>query len=735
MANYDFSTLNSSDLEILVCDLLNADLPKNSLVKYRTFKDGRDMGIDILHSSEKNDFEHVGQVKHYYRTGYKGMIRTVNKDEIQKAKKLNPKKYIFATSVDLSIYNVKEIRDLYNPLIKRIDDIYGKADLNRLIEENPDVLQRNLKLWFSDSSILSLVLNSDLDFRSSYFSEYELKRRLRMYVRTEIFDSTRLNLNKNRFIIITGEPGVGKTSLAEMLVLEYIAEDYNLTYIIDDIKEAERVLKPDESKQIIYYDDFLGSNNEEIKKAKGSEAVLISLLKRVQKYPNKLMVLTTRNHLLINCVTESEKLKRYNIVEKASLITLKEYDYKIKESLLYNHIEESDLDQKLLEILKKKELIDFILSHKNFSPRSIEFITKKDNFKEMGVRAFEEFIKSNFNNPAEIWRHAYERQITEDDRILLNTLFSFGEEVEDDILQNAFYSRISFEVKTNNKQKEINSYTRSIKRLEGVFILRKHGLIDFINPSLIDFLFNYIKQDKDEVFRIASSVRYISQLTPKLFSLGSANSNLMQIDLQERLLQDHRSFLTGDCDSYELIELMLVINKYVKKTDKYDVIVKIFNEVTDWSILYDEFEISDYFKEFIMSHHYHANLNEVLMRYLEDIVNNLFRAEYDIHEAVKLLEKIATHFSLNFSDFNTSSINMHLDDLFSEFIEEEIDWLKDVISHDGEQNEVLSKINNLQERLNYIGLDYEISLIEFDIDWAYIAVNNEEKRFMNKKLM
>jgi len=33
MADYDFSTLNSSDLEELVCDLLNLDQPEGSVVK------------------------------------------------------------------------------------------------------------------------------------------------------------------------------------------------------------------------------------------------------------------------------------------------------------------------------------------------------------------------------------------------------------------------------------------------------------------------------------------------------------------------------------------------------------------------------------------------------------------------------------------------------------------------------------------------------------------------------
>lgn len=88
MANYDFSTLNCNDLEELVCDLLNLS-KSDDLVKYRTFKEGKDKGIDFLYSTEINNYEHVGQVKHYYRSGYDQMISVLKKSESLKVRKLN----------------------------------------------------------------------------------------------------------------------------------------------------------------------------------------------------------------------------------------------------------------------------------------------------------------------------------------------------------------------------------------------------------------------------------------------------------------------------------------------------------------------------------------------------------------------------------------------------------------------------------------------------------------------
>lgn len=53
MTDYSFHTLNPTDLERLACDLLNAQ-EKGSSKKYRTFKAGKDKGIDWNQVSLEN---------------------------------------------------------------------------------------------------------------------------------------------------------------------------------------------------------------------------------------------------------------------------------------------------------------------------------------------------------------------------------------------------------------------------------------------------------------------------------------------------------------------------------------------------------------------------------------------------------------------------------------------------------------------------------------------------------
>lgn len=733
MADYDFSTLNSSDLEELVCDLLNLDQPTNSLIKYKTFKDGKDKGIDFLYSSATNNYEQVGQVKHYYRTGFAGMYKVLKDTEVNNVQNLKPNKYIFATSVDLSLANTNAIKDLFNPYIKSLGDIYGKKDLNRLIENHDEILNTHYKLWLSDFTILSKLLNSALEFRSAAFVELELKKRLRLYIKTPLFDDAKKSLEKNKFIVITGEPGVGKTTLAEMLVYKYIADDYKLTYIYDDIKEAESALTPDDSKQLIYFDDFLGSTKVEINKAKGSENALISILRRIERLSNKLVVFTTRSFLFKTAIEESEKLKRFNIKAKSSLFELKEYDDNLKRQLLINHIEESEISDDLKDVLNDYSIQMEIIRHSSFSPRSVEFITTAANVGNFKKEEYLKFVRENFDFPDKIWKHAYNEQIFEDDRLLLNTLLSFGEISNLNGLEEAFNSRIQYEIENNNKQREMFAFRKALNRLEGGFlILKNEDEVHFINPSLIDFLVKYLREDKEEVLKIANSVKYVSQLTERLFSLGSLNGNKMSSNLEKRLLEDYQSFISNANGDFDLIQLALVIYKYIDNIEKEQVVCEIIDSITEWEALHEDYSLNSHFKEFMFEVKDNENINSVLQERIEEIVSELFSGKNDINEAIDLLEELIRSFDINFNDLNTINITNHLDDLFAEHIANEVQWLFDWMTYEDEAQEKLDEVNQLVKRINELGIEYEADTEEFQFDWYDVAMENELHRLMGK---
>lgn len=733
MADYDFSTLNSMDLEELVCDLLNAKERNKSEIHYRTFKEGKDRGIDFLYSTTENHYQIVGQVKHYYRTGYEGMYNKLKADELIKIKELKPGKYVFATSVDLSVKNTQDISTLFHPFIENLDDIYGKKDLNRLLEENEQVLTNHYKLWFSDTSILKKLLNTEFEFRSAVFEENELKKRLRLYVETSLLKKGRDFLKENKFIIICGEPGVGKTTLAEMIVYEYIKNDYKFTYILDDIKEADRVLSNDDQKQILYFDDFLGSNAIEINKAKGSETILRKILRRVTAQTNKLIVFTTRSFLLNSAIAESENLSRFNIKAKQSILNLSEYTKEIKVQILNNHIEESALAEELKNVLHSKEVSEFVIGHKNFTPRSVEFITTSEIVKDFNESKYKEFIFSSFNSPINIWEHAYSQQIKEDDRLLLNTLLTFGEYTSISDLEKAFHYRLKYESETNNKTKEIQAFSKSLKRLEDGFLLIKKDEIHFINPSLIDFLIVYLRKDSDEVDRMINSICFVKQLTERFYTISLPVERPLPDKLKTRVLSDYFSFISLENISEDLIRLCLFIYKYIKDIEGEKLVCEILQEIDDWDSLYDNYSLNYHFREFMEAVLTNKNISQVLHNRSIDILTDLVLGEDEIEEAINVVEELSSKYNINFDLVNSSPLEKHFSNLITNYIDQEIDWLRDFIFDEIEVYEKREEITRYIQRIEKLDLTVEFDMREFDrIDWYEIAMHNGFKRAMEK---
>lgn len=518
-----------------------------------------------------------------------------------------------------------------------------------------------------------------------------------------------------------------------MLIYEYIANEYKLSYIFDDIKEAEKILIPDDSKQIIYFDDFLGSNKVEINRAKGSETALRSILRRVRKMENKIIVFTTRSFLLKTAVDESENLKRFNIIANTSTFKLEEYSKELKKQLLDNHIEDANINLDLKDVLKENEIQKFIINHSSYTPRSIEFITTAEIVEGKTKEQFKEFIYKTFNYPDEIWMHAYSEQITEDERLLLNTLISFGDTATINELEEAFLNRIQYEIKTNNKTKEMHAFKKALSRLEGGFIIIKNNNeVKFINPSLIDFLVKYLKQDIDEVLRIANSVKFVSQLTKRLFLMTNSDKVKMPKELQERIIANYKSFINNDSKDYDLIRLALVIHKFVDNKDKEEILYEIIEDVEDWESLSSDYSINLHFKDFLFAFRSNSKFSELINERIEEIVNEIFRGELDLKRAIDLLEELTINFEIDYSTFNTNDIEDHLENLFSEHITNEVEMLLDWMTHEDEAYEKITEVEELGIRIKALGLDYEINMDEFNYEWQEIAWNNELARLMAK---
>ena len=580
MANYNFSTLNDKDLEELVRDLFNKEF--NCL--FQSFKVGKDTGIDLRFSTINNKNEIIVQVKHYIKTSFAQLLYKLKKEEYEKILYLAPRRYIFVTSLPLSPQEKEKIQETLAPFILSTNDIFGYDDLNGLANKYKDIVELHYKLWFSNSQTLQRIVNNGIISRSE-FIESKIVKIIGAYVRTKSSQKAFDVLEKEKFILITGEPGVGKTWLSYFIIYKYLANEYRLVFLDEKLLEGDDVISPDpDVKQIFFLDDFLGTYHLEIINPKNKESSIINFIERIKINPNKYLILTTRTTILHQANQYQEKLKRANLKADQYEVKLNAYNELDKAKILYNHLFFNEIPEEyLLKIFENKNYWT-IINHRNYNPRLIEFITTSSHYLSVRPDNYLDFIIKTLNNPEEVWRYAFEEQLNDEERFLLITLLSFGRSAEFEDFEVAYEAKILYEIRTNHYQRKNNVFDISIRTLLDGYIkkiiqtgLGRRNWVEFINPSLGDFLIYYLSNSSAEKWRALEAFIYFEQYQ-HVFRFENHGKNGIEIKTREipRLLK-------------------IINNKDLLSTSKHINQNHIFLKYVYLNLFFIEPEVSDYY--------------------------------------------------------------------------------------------------------------------------------------------
>jgi hypothetical protein len=281
----------------------------------------------------------------------------------------------------------------------------------------------------------------------------------------------------------------------------------------------------------------------------------------------------------------------------------------------------------------------------------------------------------------------------------------------------------------------MHAFKHAYQRLLGGFIYSTNEeMIRFINPSLIDFLLKYIRLDEVEVRKIALSVIDVDQLTKRLFTLAyKINKPSMPISLQERLLNNYDSFLSGDDNNGELIVLALVIYKYVDSKNKIDIVCEILNEIDEWNLLYEDYELSVKFKDFMHEVRNNSTINTIIEERINEIIGELVLSDSDFDDAYNTLSDLITRYDIDLVSLNTLKLDEHFAEMLQEYIWDEVEWLKDFVTDESEVSELNDKIESRLDKVNSLGLDIQLDLSEItNVDWHDVAWSIELRRLLEK---
>ncbi|KAB1593826.1 hypothetical protein C5O75_007795 [Burkholderia cepacia] len=483
MPDYDFKTLNDKEFEALCTDLLSRFLDR----RFERFKPGKDGGVDGRYFAD-DGLEVILQCKHWANTPTSQLITELARKEKPKLDRLKPRRYILAISNPLSRSDKKKIADSLKPYLIRDDDIYGKEDLNDLLSRFPEVERSNYKLWLHSSSVLAFIAQSGIMGRSE-FSLDEIVQKSARYAITENHEKALEISNRLGVLIISGDPGVGKTTLAEHLCLQYVSDGFQFINVREDIGEAEQIFSKN-SKQIFYFDDFLGRNY--LDALRGHEGGhLAGFMRRVAVNKLKRFILTSRSTILNQGkffidAFENENLKRNECelrIEALSLID--------KGRILYNHIWHSGLSDEFREEFYTDKRYRKVIEHRNFNPRIISFITDPTRRESEDVAGYWPYVERSLADPARIWGHPFDVQLDASQRAIVLLVVLYRRRIEERTLADAFHRLADRPGNQNLRGRyDFGSY---IRLLTGSFLSRffygnADVAFDLFNPSIGDFV-------------------------------------------------------------------------------------------------------------------------------------------------------------------------------------------------------------------------------------------------------
>ena len=493
---YQYGNLSDFEFELLCRDIMERKLG----CPLRCFAPGRDGGVDITET--KLSGKHMVQVKHYIDSPYRTLLSSL-KRELPKVKQKQPEHYYVCCAKQLTAQNISEIYQLFSDYMDDAEAVVDLVEIDSFLhqKENADILERHYKLWLESTSVLEQLGNQDIAIDCDAFF-YQIEKEQKLFVKTKYYEEGRQILENEHMLMLLGDPGVGKTMLTKMLALAFAAEGYRIRYTTNgELADLKRALSADRKrKELIVLDDCLGQHYFKMQETKENE--LLALVKYIMHNPNKLLIMNSRVTIFHEARERSCDFRYFMDDENIKIrkLEMNGLDEEEKGWIFYNHLYFSGIPEEYYQNISKDRRYRAIVRHLNYTPRLVEFVTKKKNYEQVAPDCYATFIMDCLRNPTELWKDEFTRKLGAEDRALLLTLYSLTDtSVEEPVLVRAFLKRLSG---LEGMDTTRNLYEEALRRLTDsmVQLMEQNGRkrISVCNPSINDFLKNYIRENPME---------------------------------------------------------------------------------------------------------------------------------------------------------------------------------------------------------------------------------------------
>jgi len=564
---YDFRTLSYLDFEDLVRDLLQADMN----LRMESFGPGKDLGIDFRFAVAHG--QGIVQAKHFLNSGMDVLIRAA-RAENEKVKRLAPTRYVIATSLSLTPHQKARLQQAMPDAPLATADILGREDLNNLLGRHPEIERKHFKLWLSSTAVLERILHSGVYNRTEIELD-AIQNLVPKFVHNDSIAAAEGILERSGALIIAGEPGVGKTTLARMLVWLHAQQNWHVS-VIDDIREAFEILSGDE-KRLIFFDDFLGQVRLSTDLVRGMDQRFPPFLHKVRSNKSLRFILTTRDYILRQAQAHSDRLASPAVNASELTLNVGHYTRATRARILYNHLYFSDVSDIEIKSLLDDDYFLKIIDHRNYNPRLVDLLTSSD-YLSVTSRPIRDVVEDVLENPQHLWEKPYRSHISDEGRALMLALFFNDPVASLQSLEPAFMRMVEamgFPIPEGDRPVKFRA---ALRELEGSVLAIQARSVRFSSPGVRDFLLRAVTDDQT----LSVAIKAVQELAEirqcwTVFSTQDPTPAKGHPETQNWVAAASRLVSHGNASSLQMLEILIDMYDQLQN----DSIFNLINHVVD----------------------------------------------------------------------------------------------------------------------------------------------------------
>ena len=520
MRSYDFGNkLEEQQFEKLACEVVG----QREGIRLQTYRKGKDQGKDGFWYDEKDNI--VLQAKCYQ--DFQNLFKKL-KGEVKKVEKLQPKRYILVVSLPLSAGEAEKIRELFGGWIRKSEDLIDGNMLNSLLSD-PDYrwIEKNFTgLWMPDGAVLEELLADALQKGRRMRNAREWRKAVeacRSFVQTNVYEEAAKRLEQDHVVVLSGQPGMGKTTIARILALGFLKPDpeekaadgewtkwqrdgFCWVFGLDELEEVWE----EDTKQVFVLDDYWGAVLHR-ERSRRESMRLSDLIYQIEGAENKRLIITSREYIVQQAMDQNPELSDLIRGRKLECV-VKGYTNAEKARILFAHLQAADLEWDYVQSIFW--CCDWLVNHAGYSPRVIEQFFKECHPADYQPMEYAKELKAWIEYPERMWEGVF-RELSEEARVTaLIAAISHTPALLSDIRET--YGSY---VRRYAGEEAPKAFEACVSELEETVVFTYFDeesdeiSLDFENPSVLDFLLDYLSMNREYyVPRLAACSIYYDQL-------------------------------------------------------------------------------------------------------------------------------------------------------------------------------------------------------------------------------